>query len=152
MGFTVMMDAGSRSSNCMVCVLLKLEHMFLDSLHKHLWSRCSKTLTTVKDFLFPLPLWGYPDVCSEKAPWLAAILLGLNSMYGAGLTTAAWLALLCGSWSGCGTGKIRYPIPPFQNFLKSGELIIVERRSTWLGPSIGLALRGLCLTKLVHWS
>ena len=38
-------------------------------------SHC-KTLSTAKDFMFPLPLRGYPGVDPEKEPWLSAVLLG----------------------------------------------------------------------------
>ena len=57
---------------------------FLDALQHVLKRQHRKTLSTAKDVIFPLPLTGYPEVGPEKAAWLAAILLGLNSMYGVG--------------------------------------------------------------------
>lgn len=53
-----------------------------ESLQKYSWTRHSKTQTMAKDALFPLPLGGYPEVPPLFAPWMRAILLGLNSMAG----------------------------------------------------------------------
>ena len=53
-----------------------------ESLQKYSWTRHSKTQTMAKDALFPLPLGGYPEVPPLLAPWMRAILLGLNSMAG----------------------------------------------------------------------
>lgn len=116
----------------------------LDSLQKILWTRHCKTLTKVKDFLFPLPLQGYPGV-SEKAPWLATILLGLSSMNGAGMTTtssateaqkkvaAVAMAFLDRMWG----WDERVPDTPFSELLKvrgvdyRGEEIHVAQAFNW---------------------
>ena len=45
-------------------------------------------MTTAKEFLFPWPLGDYPEVHSAKRPWLEAVLMGLNSLYGASLTSS----------------------------------------------------------------
>lgn len=48
----------------------------------------SKTLPMVKGSILPLPLEGYCGVPPPQQPWLRAILMGLNSLYGVSETCA----------------------------------------------------------------
>lgn len=70
---------------CLTCAGWRFEAMgglLYESLQQLVWTRHSKTMTSAKDTIFPLPLGDYPGVLPEQTAWLHAILLGLNSLYG----------------------------------------------------------------------
>eukprot|EP00435_Cladocopium_sp_Y103_P044210 s1097_g12.t1 len=54
------------------------------SLQTMLWTRTSKTMPMAQEFLFPLPLGDYDGVHLDMQPWVKAVLLSLNALYGAG--------------------------------------------------------------------
>ena len=66
------------------CHLSDLGLIFSHALQSHAWERHSKTLSTVQEQVFPLPLGVYPDVDPVLKGWLEAVLRGLNSLYGCG--------------------------------------------------------------------
>eukprot|EP00435_Cladocopium_sp_Y103_P030696 s76_g7.t1 len=53
-----------------------------DALQQLIWDRHSKIMTMAEDQLFPLPLGEISGIHPSRAPWMRAILLALNSMYG----------------------------------------------------------------------
>lgn len=60
-----------------------------ECLQPYVWTRHSKTMPMAKDSIYPLPLEGYEGVHPAKLSWLQALLLGLNSLYGAGGTATS---------------------------------------------------------------
>ena len=64
--------------------LADLGQMFQDTLQILSWERHCKTLSTVRDGIFPLPLGVYQLCKPEQQGWLGAVLRGLNSLYGCG--------------------------------------------------------------------
>ena len=75
-------DLLKQQSSLAGCHFADLGTMFNEALQTLTWERRSKTLSTVREAIFPLPLGVYPNISSEQQGWLIAILRGLNSLYG----------------------------------------------------------------------
>ena len=61
---------------------LEMGGPLFESLQQMIGTHNSKTLSTARDDLFPLPLGDYPGVHPDHTMWLRAVLLGLNSLNG----------------------------------------------------------------------
>ena len=69
------------------CRFAELGGYLSKALQNLTWERSSKTLSTDKDFLFPIPLGVWKEFPPEQRPWLRAMIQGLNSMYGVSSTS-----------------------------------------------------------------